>query len=912
MAYLSSVSPQFSFQEQPVQPSKNNQRLQLRHSVSNKLIPKVGLPDNEEEQIILQKTRRRSSSASSKASSTHYISPFEEYESFGVFSEFTDDRSKPSTPVDDVLPDASPLRLGGSAASTMRKSGGKELRKASFYSEASTLVSDGFGDLMLLSSQSIVGPRLFYESGSGSENGSSKRERKLQNNIASNKRRPATRGRIGMGNHNIYTTPPRESVRDISDYPHLGMHPEDARKYIEHLEQQTEDLTTQLHNLTSPTSTSSNVVKLKRLTAENRALKDEIEEWETAFDDKVKEQCRSRIIANEMEARARVKSMEQTLEETRETVKILNADIDRLKVIIDEVAHERDLAEKEKREMELKVEALSDVLRAREGESRASSRCSGRAGRNNVHGRYSTGSFSGSVVAALRESGARPLSISSSQFDDSEGEANSRRGSDASLSAAEDLRILRLAHVGYTDAPSPRTMSPIGEPGPILPVKRVRSFKGGSSPQPLILPATTGISSPTSPITGGDSLPPFTHSASHPTSFYGAGIQANSSNTSIDSGRTPSVRSGIAPVGNSLFSELSMLDDMMSDATSHRDDASEYSRFHSRVPSYASFARHHHRGPSLITSPIVATPRVRSPTPAHSPLRPPVRSPILATTNESPIPTSTCHLPPTHPSVFSMLTCPPSRPFHIVADTLTRYRLGKLLIAVGHGLKSPRVTLYKVRNKAREVAVKVLTGDTGVENVPKKKRKVWSQRGTIWNDDRNCSRCSPYERGRKRLAKSPQRSVSAPISTQVSNPLLSSDTPTEGRSREPSVTRDQPTPMSPLQNHRRRRVSSASKVGGKTSPQQGPEQVRRQHRVHAGDNVWLWFRFLMAIMVTLGVTIKNDEKDNSQKIKSRYKNDTAITDDEDADSDCVSEYDKDILQIKMNKWRRSRISEVGR
>lgn len=341
MEFLSSVSPQFAFQEQPAQPTKNQRRLQLRHSLSNKLIPKIGSPDNEEEQIILQKTRRRSSSASSKASSANYISPFEEYESFGIYSEFTDDRSKPSTPVDDVLPDASPLRLGGSAASTMRKPGGKELRKASFYSEASTLVSDGFGDLMLLSSQSIVGPR-FYESGSGSENGSSKRERKSSNNIASNKRRPTARGRIGMGNHNIYTTPPRDSMRDISDYPYLDMHPEDARKYIEHLEQQTQDLTTQLHNLTSPTSTSSNVAKLKRLTAENRALKDEIAEWENVFDDKVKEQSRSRIIANEMEARARVKGMEQTLEETRETVKILTADIDKLKVIIDEVAHERD------------------------------------------------------------------------------------------------------------------------------------------------------------------------------------------------------------------------------------------------------------------------------------------------------------------------------------------------------------------------------------------------------------------------------------------------------------------------------------------------------------------------------------------------------------------------------------------
>ena len=68
----------------------------------------------------------------------------------------------------------------------------------------------------------------------------------------------------------------------------------------------------------------------------------------------------------------------------------------------------------------------------------------------------------------------------------------------------------------------------------------------------------------------------------------------------------------------------------------------------------------------------------------------------------------------------------------------------------------------------------------------------------------------------------------------------------------------------------------------------------------------------MAIVVTLGVAVNNDEKNNSQKIKSQYKNDSAITDDEDADSDFLSEYDEDFLQINMDKWRRSRISEVGR
>jgi len=893
MDYISPISQQFSFQQEQAPPlTKNQRRLQLRHSLSNKIIPQIGTFDNDEEHVILQTTRRRSSSTSSKASSnqSHYTSPFDDYEEFGRYSEYSEDRLKPSTSVDDILPDASPLGLGGSAASTMRKNGGKGLRKASFYSEASTLVSDGFGDLTLLSSQSIVGPRFFYESGSGSgsDHGPSKRERGSSNATASNKRRATARGRIDMGNHhNIYTTPPRSGImKDTSGHPYLDMHPEDATKYIEHLEQQTHDLTAQLHNLTSPTSSASNVNKLKKLTAENRALRDEIAEWETSFDDKVKKECRPRIIANEMEARARVKAVEQTLEETRETVEMLHADIDRLKSIIDEVAHERDMAEKEKREVELKVEVLTEMLRAREGESRSSSRCSSRAGGRNDGGRYSQGSYPGSIMAALRRSGsARPLSISSSQFDESEGEAE------------------------YEGAPSVRSGSPTQEPGIIVSRKRMtRSFEGGTSPQPLLLPTTAGISSPALP---NCSRPTSAQSNCHSISFYGAGMQANSSNISIDSGRTPSVRSGMSAVvtgGNSLFAELSMFEDGMSDAASHRDDASEYSRLHSRVPSYTSFARQHHRGPSIITSPVAATPRIRSPTPIHSQVRSPIRSPMLAASNES-TPVPTVQLPPPRAGIFSTLTRTSSGPLHLVADALTRYRLGKILIAVGHGLKSPRVTLYKVRVKACEVAVKVLTGEMGVERVSKKRRKVWNQRGNALSEDRNCSRCSTFDRGRK-VGKPVRRSVSAPISSRVSNVHLSPGTPMEGMSREPSLVRDRSPSRRPIQHHRKRRVSTTSK-------QQGTEPIRRQHRVHAGDNVWLWFRFLMAIVVTLGVVGNNEDQGNIQNEKVRYKHEVAVTDDEeDSYSDYLCEVDEDeeedTLESKVEKWRRSRVSGINR
>ncbi|KAF8462557.1 hypothetical protein BDZ91DRAFT_333393 [Kalaharituber pfeilii] len=930
MEYLSPMTQPFSIEPGESPPlTKNQRRLQLRHTLSSKTTPLIGSYDTEDENIILQDRRKRSSSTSSMASSTrsHDISTFDDYEHFAVYSDYNEeDTSKPPTPVDEIMPDASPPRFAGSTSSSMRRVSGKGLRKASFYSEASTLVNDGFGDLMVLSTQSLVGPR-FYESGSGSgsENSVSKRERGSPGSITStgsSKRRATARRSPSMGKRQAYSTPRRRATtKDTSQHHYMDMHPEDIAKYIEHLEAQTQDLTAQLHNLTSPTSSVSNVAKLKKLTSENRSLKMEIEEWQTTFEHKVKEECRSRIIANGMEARARIQAMEQTLEETRETVKMLHADIDKLKMIIEEVEYERNQAEKAKREVELKVGVLTDILRAREGESRCSSRASSSEGGDDARGRYSHGPYAGSVIAALRKgSGAhRGLSISSSQFEGSEDGQRSRRQSNASSCAVEDLRALRFAQMGSNYAESASPLSPTSLPfatddhtNTIQVVRKMRSFKG-DSPQPLVLPVTTGISQPSSPTqaAGGLGSPPQSilggsrpHSAhsNAPSAFYGAGMLANSSNISIDSGRTPSVRSGISgnPASNSLFAELSRLEDL-GDITSVKDDASEYTRFHSRVPSYNSFTRQHHRGPSLITSPIVATPRLRSP----------IRSPVIRSINDSSTPTPAATPPPQYSSLFSSLTSPSSGPLHLVADTLTRYRLGKVLVAVGHGLKSPRMTLFKVKSKAKEIIVKVLTGDMEVERVSRRRKKIWNQRERVGNDEKNCARCSPNDRGRKRIGKSGKRSVSAPISSRVSGVRLTVGTPVEAMSREPSVARDRSASRCP-QHHCKRRVSTTSKACGKLNSQQGPESVRRQRQVHAGDNMWMWFRFLMALVVTIGVAVKQDDDDGIRSEKCRYRNEVAVTDDDASDyMGEIDEDDEDVLEIKIEKWRKQRSPEVG-
>lgn len=71
----------------------------------------------------------------------------------------------------------------------------------------------------------------------------------------------------------------------------------------------------------------------------------------------------------------------------------------------------------------------------------------------------------------------------------------------------------------------------------------------------------------------------------------------------------------------------------------------------------------------------------------------------------------------------------------------------------------------------------------------------------------------------------------------------------------------------------------------------------------------------MAIAVTLGVVGKNNEKGNIQNERAHYKHDIAVIDDEDSSFEYPSEIDEDeedTLESKIEKWQRSRVSEVNR
>lgn len=103
----------------------------------------------------------------------------------------------------------------------------------------------------------------------------------------------------------------------------------EASKYIEHLESQLAASQTQVDSLTSPAITKPAMTKLKNLNAETRTLRQELKDWENKFEDRVKEEVAQRgdkisALERELELRDR-KISELEWETERATQKLRGA-----------------------------------------------------------------------------------------------------------------------------------------------------------------------------------------------------------------------------------------------------------------------------------------------------------------------------------------------------------------------------------------------------------------------------------------------------------------------------------------------------------------------------------------------------------------------------------------------------------
>jgi hypothetical protein len=99
----------------------------------------------------------------------------------------------------------------------------------------------------------------------------------------------------------------------------------ESAQYIEHLESQLVALQTQLQALTSPTTTKAHSAKLRALTSESRLLRQELLEWETRFNERVREEVGGRV-----ELETRIKTLERELDVKEGKVRELQWELEAL------------------------------------------------------------------------------------------------------------------------------------------------------------------------------------------------------------------------------------------------------------------------------------------------------------------------------------------------------------------------------------------------------------------------------------------------------------------------------------------------------------------------------------------------------------------------------------------------------
>ncbi|KAL8938037.1 MAG: hypothetical protein Q9216_004109 [Gyalolechia sp. 2 TL-2023] len=104
----------------------------------------------------------------------------------------------------------------------------------------------------------------------------------------------------------------------------------EAAKYIEHLESQLAAMNTKLDSLMSPSAHKIRAAKLRTLTSEARSLRQQVSDWEQKFDEKVKDE-RHQLATVEMSLTARLQALEDEVEAKDNRVRGLEWEIGNLK-----------------------------------------------------------------------------------------------------------------------------------------------------------------------------------------------------------------------------------------------------------------------------------------------------------------------------------------------------------------------------------------------------------------------------------------------------------------------------------------------------------------------------------------------------------------------------------------------------
>lgn len=563
--------------------------------------------------------------------------------------------------------------------------------------------------------------------------------------------------------------------------------PEESR-YIEYLEGQLAELVGKLQEYTSPASGSNHAAKLRKLTAENRVLRNEVADWETNFNIRVNEEAASRY-SGDKTLRAEIKSLELKLEDADERIRIAKLENKDLRNRIEELKG----VYEENRALEVRLEALTELLAD-----------SARNFQNMPLASPTITMTPDMITTTNKTTNPAPVHKRANSMGMLSSPSGSQRSTENSICDIEDYGISdSIDSLIYAfDSPSNVSNRPQSAGGvvrmstkasfaPSIPIsppetapsfgaRRMRRFPSGSSaPKTLILPSAAVVTSPT--------LPSF-RSVPHSPDLSRPGTSS-----SIGTTTTQSVRPR-AEHRNSLFAELSLVD-------------------HSFLAN----------GEAAETT-VAGSPSATSPVEKHWP--------------EPPSPTFS----DTFSDTFSAVADAISHPTPLIVKVVT---------SVGEGIASPTSTFFSAKRRAMEIVGRV---GEGVGRVTNRRAKLLS------------TKSRRDHRGRRVLPAIPSASsVHTPaLCVECGNTTTNATSAFPFPGGFPSMDAESiVSPFSSVRSRRPRRQASsiftADIVGTAARPPSPSNMALQKSRAieDSIENVWLWVRFVVAIVVALGVAVKD-------------------------------------------------------
>lgn len=266
----------------------------------------------------------------------------------------------------------------------------------------------------------------------------------------------------------------RARVSKMSSRPRRSISAE-TRRYVDHLEEELNAAQLQLQAVNSPSVTREQSSNMRHMKAEVSRLRDEIEDWETQFDSRVREEV-DKCYAVEQDLRAQLRALEEEVGESKYRIQELECQLSTTTEALDatEIANVN---------MEKRLEFFSDLLASSPTKLDLHAQTPGRPRHSRPPSILPRIPTANSLARSPdRHSMAHPTSPMQFRFGTGQPVSPSNAAYSPDMASSEE----------DTTQSGMSGFSGLHQSNVKRPARRMRRFGAGSmGPKPLILPSTT-------------------------------------------------------------------------------------------------------------------------------------------------------------------------------------------------------------------------------------------------------------------------------------------------------------------------------------------------------------------------------------------------------------------------------------